>query len=141
MRSRPISVWLSATWGVAESHEINIQSACLRLLIMESHSFYFSLAMRWFRREIKPARDMPGLWLTESGYVLRKHRRDSLSPRVAGIVRIPARLSLPKTSSGLWRWKSKGPMGRPKIDKEFLELIKRMSLEIPLWGTRRIQAA
>jgi hypothetical protein len=30
MRFRPISVWQSATLGVAECHNINIQSACLR---------------------------------------------------------------------------------------------------------------
>jgi putative transposase len=39
-----------------------------------------------------------------------------------------------------WRWKSKAPLGRPKIDKEIRELIKRMSLENPLWGTPRIQS-
>jgi putative transposase len=39
-----------------------------------------------------------------------------------------------------WRWKSKAPVGRPKIDKEIRELIKRMSLESPLWGTPRIQS-
>ena len=39
-----------------------------------------------------------------------------------------------------WRWKSKAPFGRPKIDKEIRELIKRMSLENPLWGTPRIQS-
>ena len=39
-----------------------------------------------------------------------------------------------------WRWKSKAPVGRPKIDKEIRELIKRMSLENPLWGTSRIQS-
>jgi len=39
-----------------------------------------------------------------------------------------------------WRWKSKAPVGRSKIDKEIRELIKRMSIENPLWGTPRIQA-
>ena len=39
-----------------------------------------------------------------------------------------------------WRWKSKAPVGRSKIDKELRELIKRMSLENPLWGTSRIQS-
>jgi hypothetical protein len=39
-----------------------------------------------------------------------------------------------------WRWKSKAQVGRPKIDKEIHELIKRMSLENPLWGTPRIQS-
>jgi transposase InsO family protein len=38
------------------------------------------------------------------------------------------------------RWKSKASVGRPKIDKEIRELIKRMSLENPLWGTPRIQS-
>jgi putative transposase len=39
-----------------------------------------------------------------------------------------------------WRWKSKAPVGRPKIDKEIRELIGRMSRENPLWGVPRIQA-
>src|SRR5262249_53636547 len=39
-----------------------------------------------------------------------------------------------------WRWKSKAPVGRPKIDKEIRELIRKMSRENPLWGTPRIQA-
>jgi hypothetical protein len=39
-----------------------------------------------------------------------------------------------------WRWKSKAPAGRPKIDKEIRELIKRMSLENPLWGMPWIQS-
>jgi putative transposase len=39
-----------------------------------------------------------------------------------------------------WRWMSRAPVGRPKIDREIRELIKRMSLENPLWGTPRIQS-
>ena len=39
-----------------------------------------------------------------------------------------------------WRWKSKTPVGRPKIDKEIRELIRKMSRENPLWGVPRIQA-
>jgi hypothetical protein len=39
-----------------------------------------------------------------------------------------------------WRWKSKTPVGRPKIDKEIRELIGKMSRENPLWGVPRIQA-
>jgi hypothetical protein len=39
-----------------------------------------------------------------------------------------------------WRWKSKAPIGRPPIDKEIRELIRRISLENPLWGTPRIQS-
>ena len=39
-----------------------------------------------------------------------------------------------------WRWKSKAPLGRPKINKEIRELIGKMSRENPLWGVPRIQA-
>ena len=38
-----------------------------------------------------------------------------------------------------WRWKSgKGSVGRPKIDVEIRELIRRMSRENPTWGAPRI---
>ncbi|CAJ0874308.1 hypothetical protein AMST5_02588 [freshwater sediment metagenome] len=37
-----------------------------------------------------------------------------------------------------WRWKSRRPAGRPKIDEELRALITRMSVENPLWGAPRI---
>jgi hypothetical protein len=37
-----------------------------------------------------------------------------------------------------WRWKSRGRPGRPKIERELRELIRRMSQENPLWGAPRI---
>ena len=40
-----------------------------------------------------------------------------------------------------WRWKSRsGKPGRPKVAAEIRELIRRMSVENPLWGTPRIQS-
>jgi putative transposase len=40
-----------------------------------------------------------------------------------------------------WRWKSKARhAGRPKINAEIRDLIRRMSQEHPLWGSPRIQA-
>ena len=40
-----------------------------------------------------------------------------------------------------WRWKSKtGRPGRPRIDAEIRELIRRISHANPLWGTPRIQS-
>ena len=33
-----------------------------------------------------------------------------------------------------WRWKSRRRGGRPRIDRELLDLIRRMSSENPLWG-------
>src|SRR6478752_7981979 len=37
-----------------------------------------------------------------------------------------------------WHWKSRRPGGRPKIDREIRDLIRRMSKENPLWGAPRI---
>src|SRR6266496_4355045 len=37
-----------------------------------------------------------------------------------------------------WRWKSRPLGGRPRIDKEVRDLIRRMSLENPLWGAPKI---
>ncbi len=41
-----------------------------------------------------------------------------------------------------WRWRSYRPSGtgRKKIEPELRELVRRMALENPLWGQRRIQA-
>src|SRR3984893_1354555 len=33
-----------------------------------------------------------------------------------------------------WRWKSRQCGGRPRIDREIRDLIRRMSKENPLWG-------
>ncbi len=37
-----------------------------------------------------------------------------------------------------WRWKSRNPGGRPNIDRELRDLIRRMCKENPLWGAPRI---
>jgi hypothetical protein len=37
-----------------------------------------------------------------------------------------------------WRWKSRLLGGRPRIDTELRALIRRMSMENPLWGAPRI---
>src|ERR1035441_2601416 len=37
-----------------------------------------------------------------------------------------------------WRWKSRPLGGRPRIDTELRVLIRRMSMENPLWGAPRI---
>jgi hypothetical protein len=39
---------------------------------------------------------------------------------------------------GYWRWKSRPQEGRPQIDTELRGLIRRMSIENPLWGAPRI---
>ncbi len=37
-----------------------------------------------------------------------------------------------------WRWKSRRRGGRPQIDTELRGLVRRMSVENPLWGAPRI---
>jgi hypothetical protein len=37
-----------------------------------------------------------------------------------------------------WRWKSRNPGGRPQIDPELRDLVRRMCEENPLWGAPRI---
>src|SRR6201990_2994495 len=37
-----------------------------------------------------------------------------------------------------WRWKSRSSGGRPRIDTELRGLIRRISVEDPLWGAPRI---
>jgi transposase InsO family protein len=39
---------------------------------------------------------------------------------------------------GYWRWKSRSSGGRPQIDTELRVLIRRISIENPLWGAPRI---
>jgi hypothetical protein len=39
---------------------------------------------------------------------------------------------------GYWRWKSRRRGGRPRIDRELRDLIRRMSKDNPLWGAPRI---
>ena len=40
--------------------------------------------------------------------------------------------------TAFWRWKSRNRAGRPKIDRELRDLIRRMSKENPMWGASRI---
>jgi transposase InsO family protein len=37
-----------------------------------------------------------------------------------------------------WRWKSRGRVGRPRIDRDLRTVIRRMSVENVLWGAPRI---
>jgi len=39
---------------------------------------------------------------------------------------------------GYWRWKSRARGGRPQIETDLRALIRRMSIENPLWGAPRI---
>jgi len=38
-----------------------------------------------------------------------------------------------------WRWRSRGPMGRPRLSAEVRELIATMARDNPRWGSERIR--
>ena len=40
--------------------------------------------------------------------------------------------------AALWQWKSRPSRSRPRIGKKVRDLIRRMSIENPLWGAPRI---
>jgi transposase InsO family protein len=87
-------------------------------------------------------------------------RRNQRTPRLRGVDRamfvwlyrlVPSVLGAvaivkPQTVIGwhragfraFWRWKSGGPVGRPRIDRELRDLIRQMNRENPLWGAPRI---
>jgi hypothetical protein len=39
-----------------------------------------------------------------------------------------------------WRWKSRSIQGRPPVNRQLINLIRRMWQANPTWGSRRIQA-
>jgi hypothetical protein len=43
-----------------------------------------------------------------------------------------------KGFAAFWRWKSRALGGRPQVDKEVRDLIRRRSFENPLWGAPHI---
>ncbi len=38
-----------------------------------------------------------------------------------------------------WRWRSRGPLGRPHLSADVRELIARIARENPRWGSERIR--
>ena len=87
-------------------------------------------------------RKMPGRpWLTNNDrwFFLQMYRR---FPTILKVLRIIQPETLVRWHRAgfrcYWRWKSR-PVGvRPQIDTELRVLIRRMSVENPLWGAPRI---
>jgi hypothetical protein len=71
MRFRPISVWLSATLDVAESHKINTQSASSRKLTMISRSLLLLISNALVSRGNEDCKRYANLLGAESCCVLR----------------------------------------------------------------------
>jgi len=87
-------------------------------------------------------RKMPGRpWLTNNDrwFFLQMYR---WFPSILKVVRIIQPETLVRWHRAgfrcYWRWKSLGRGGRPQIETELRALIRRMSIENPLWGAPRI---
>src|SRR5260221_14176579 len=65
-----------------------------------------------------------------------------LCPRLLAFARVPHEAPILRWHRAgfrtYWRWKAPGRPGRPRIEHELRDLIRRMSEENPLWGAPRI---
>src|SRR6202035_3412246 len=94
-------------------HQLNVVRRRLpsRVRLTNNDRWFFIQLYRWFPSILQ------ALTIVRPETVLRWHR--------AGL-------------RCYWRWKSRPLGGRPRIDTELRALIRRMSMENPLWGALRI---
>ena len=105
--------WLEAETLVLR-HQLNV---------LQQHAPRHKLQLRWIDRALFT-------WL---------YRR---CPRILDAIKIVRPETIVswhrKGIAAYWRWKSRPRGGRPRIAKEVRDLIRRMSLENPLWGASKI---
>jgi len=96
-----------------------------QLNVLQQHAPRHKLQLRWIDRALFT-------WL---------YRR---CPRILDAIKIVRPETIVswhrKGIAAYWRWKSRPRGGRPRIAKEVRDLIRRMSLENPLWGAARSMA-
>src|SRR6516165_7822267 len=105
--------WLEAETLVLR-HQLNV---------LQQHAPRHKLQLRWIDRALCT-------WL---------YRR---CPRILDAIKIVRPETIVswhrKGIAAYWRWKSRSRGGRPRIGKEVRDLIRRMSLENPLWGATKL---
>jgi hypothetical protein len=99
--------------NAALRHQLIIlrRKVCGRARLTNSDRLFFSQLYRWFPSTLK------AITIIRPETLVRWHR--------AGFRRY-------------WRWKSRSLGGRPQIDADLRALIRRMSVDNPLWGAPRI---
>jgi hypothetical protein len=101
------------------------------------------IALARFLLSLAGALLKPKLWLEAENAALR-HQLLVLRRRVRGRSRLTNGdrcFFVQMYRAGFrcyWRWKSRSLGGRPQIETELRALIRRMSIEKPLWGAPRI---
>src|SRR6516165_12389420 len=94
-----------------------------QLNVLQQHAPRRALRLRWIDRALF-------IWL---------YRRCPRILRAITVVRPETVLRWHRMGfAAYWRWKSRSPGGRPRIAQEVRDLIRRMSLENPLWGATKI---
>jgi transposase InsO family protein len=94
-----------------------------QLNVLQQHAPRHKLQLRWIDRALftwlyrRCPRILDAIKIVRPETIVRWHRK--------GI-------------AAYWRWKSRPRGGRPRIAKEVRDLIRRMSLENPLWGASKI---
>jgi transposase InsO family protein len=90
------------------------------------------------RQQHAPRRKLQLRWIDRALFIWLYRR----CPRILDAIKIVRPETVVrwhrKGITAYWRWKSRPRGGRPRIAKELRELIRRMSLENPLWGACKI---
>ena len=85
-----------------------------------------------------PRRRLQLRWVNRALFIWLYRRR----PRILGAISIIKPETLihwhRKGFAAYWQWRSRSSGGRPRITKDLRDLIRRMSLENPLWGATKI---
>jgi transposase InsO family protein len=94
-----------------------------QLNVLQQHTPCRRLHLRWVDRALfiwlyrRCPRILDAITIVRAETVVRWHR---------------------KGFTAYWRWKSRSPGGRPRLAQEVRDLIRRMSLENPLWGATKM---
>jgi hypothetical protein len=90
------------------------------------HQLNIALRLAWPRLQLRGGDRVPLVWMVR------------LWPSLLGMAKVvqPETILLWHRSGfkAFWRWKSQNRAGRPKVDRELRDLIRRMGRENPLWG-------
>src|SRR6266850_6595874 len=98
---------------------------------------------RWPASSCTSRSDPPALWTTRAARVINVRRPEcDEQPSILKVLTITRPETLVRWHRAgfrcYWRWKSRPQRGRPQIETELRVLIRRMSVENPLWGAPRI---
>ena len=151
MLKKPLSFQKIASGRIRAVSRISASSEAMLAILHLLGTFVVNLFRSRRRLEVENLflRHQLNIALRRAPHRLRLHRSDralTVWTRVWPSLLDLSRIVQPDTIlrwhragfRAYWRWKSRSQSGRPKIEPELRELIRRMSKENPLWGAPRI---